>query len=731
MSLVTGSILRTFGRNRFVRALFLSIFLLAIVGAGISSTLYQRTRKEQVAPGIRYYHFGDPVRPVNFDVLRISRREKFLNFHSVLGDNILSGLEPVSNHVKAVDDPSRYPVAAVNGDFYMAGGMPLGLMVADREIVTLPALKSGGRPRAAFVIYTSGQPAISELSYRGSLITHRNTRNRISGVNRPRTGSGILLYNNRFGKATPAGTGALEVVLGSVTGLDRRERWRLTPERKYRGKVTAVRSGGGSTIPRAGAVLSATGNSISALRSLKNGSRVWFRFRRLGGKSQVRTAIGGSPVIVRRGKNLFSPGKGARHPRTVVGYNRKEIYLVVVDGRRAGWSRGMSLYELGELLLRMQCREALNLDGGGSSTMWVRGKLRNKVSDGSERSVSNALVVTSSAPRTGRLQKLVIDPSEVSILTGQKLQLYASGRDKYYNPVPMRSSTEWSTDREIGEMSQDGKFRSASKKARGRIRVRSGGLIHFVDVEVYDEPPIFQIYPNKVHLFGGEKIHFRHIAMDHKALPVVADYARLLRWSVTPALGQIDSTGLLQASNMVAKGKVSLSLGSKVRHAAVTVGTVPKLLHDFEKVSVWNFTSHPDNKLPGSFSITGNAAYRGKRGGMLNYRFDTRFDTEAAYAKSGIKLGAPMAVKVWVKGDGSSHQLRMAYRNKYDGRRTVSFNDGTLALNYWHHAVAKIPPSEEFPITFESIYVLKDQEATWRMSGSISIDDLTGLYPPQ
>ena len=67
--------------------------------------------------------------------------------------------------------------------------------------------------------------------------------------------------------------------------------------------------------------------------------------------------------------------------------------MVAVDGRRSDWSRGMTLYELADLMERARCQGALNLDGGGSTTFVAEGRMLNHPSDGAARRVSNALLV--------------------------------------------------------------------------------------------------------------------------------------------------------------------------------------------------------------------------------------------------------------------------------------------------------------------------------------------------
>ena len=66
---------------------------------------------------------------------------------------------------------------------------------------------------------------------------------------------------------------------------------------------------------------------------------------------------------------------------------------MVVDGRQPGLSMGMTYPELAELMLKFGCTEAVNIDGGGSSTFWLGGKTMNSPSDGRERSIANGLIV--------------------------------------------------------------------------------------------------------------------------------------------------------------------------------------------------------------------------------------------------------------------------------------------------------------------------------------------------
>ena len=111
-------------------------------------------------------------------------------------------------------------------------------------------------------------------------------------------------------------------------------------------------------------------------------------------------AVGGSAVLLKDGKIPTSLNDKTRHPRTCVGYDDQgNAYLVVVDGRRATISNGAYLGDMALILKDFGATEAINLDGGGSSTFVINegGKLnvKNSPSDGSLRYDYNSLIVVS------------------------------------------------------------------------------------------------------------------------------------------------------------------------------------------------------------------------------------------------------------------------------------------------------------------------------------------------
>jgi exopolysaccharide biosynthesis protein len=159
-------------------------------------------------------------------------------------------------------------------------------------------------------------------------------------------------------------------------------------------------------------VLSATGKYQAELLKLKKNQRVVLVSNPtpIEGEpiplriSFVEHAVAGVPRLIKNGKIdiTWEQEKASksfvetRHPRTAVAKMKDGKFLMItVDGRQPGVSVGMSLYELADYLLSIGAVDAMNLDGGGSTTMFLDGRVVNTPSDKEgERKVSDAILVT-------------------------------------------------------------------------------------------------------------------------------------------------------------------------------------------------------------------------------------------------------------------------------------------------------------------------------------------------
>jgi hypothetical protein len=112
--------------------------------------------------------------------------------------------------------------------------------------------------------------------------------------------------------------------------------------------------------------------------------------------TKAYAGVGGSFDFLRDGeiRSFTDPGATNRNPRTAVCFNDNQIDFIVVDGRQPGWSDGMTIDELARFCkVTLSDDNGINQDGGGSSAMWVAGRLVNRPSDGHERAVGNGLMM--------------------------------------------------------------------------------------------------------------------------------------------------------------------------------------------------------------------------------------------------------------------------------------------------------------------------------------------------
>jgi len=174
-----------------------------------------------------------------------------------------------------------------------------------------------------------------------------------------------------------------------------------------------------------------------------------------------------------------------RHPRTAVGRTKQgEVLWITVDGRQPH-SQGASLSELAQIMARYGAVDAINLDGGGSTTLVVRNLIVNSPSDGTERPVSNAWLVYDDAqrPTLPRYTDYRIDPPQASLKVGEQVRFRILRGEQ---PISTWE-TVWGTVG-IGFVDQWGRFR-ALRAGRGVISAYIDGQWLHAPVEVIGDAP--------------------------------------------------------------------------------------------------------------------------------------------------------------------------------------------------------------------------------------------------
>ncbi len=375
----------------------LYVLLCFLAWASLSAQVSWLGIPEAVAPGIDLFKstdvsLVDRAGPIALYMLRLDPARV------TLASGLSNGEVMDAERVDGI--AARYQaVAAVNAGFFNGrNGEPIGVLKVAGELVSDSSVVRG--------IVAIKEPAKGKLELEFDQASARMSLSfkfaggdhtvPIDGVDTTRERGKLMMFTPSYHPDTDTAANGVEWVLGGrplqVTGIHR--------------------DAGRTPIPRGGAVLSYGGlDPPVPLSALAVGTHVtlatsWRTIHGLSAKSleDALHVISGAGLLRRRGQtitnwreteSLLETFIYTRHPRTMIGVDRRgQIWLVAIDGRQPDYSIGMTLPDLVRLSYRLELRDALNLDGGGSTTMVVRGKIVNRPSDpAGPRPVSDAIVV--------------------------------------------------------------------------------------------------------------------------------------------------------------------------------------------------------------------------------------------------------------------------------------------------------------------------------------------------
>ena len=357
---------------------------------------------KKVHDGVEYaqvqYKIGED--PLKINLLRLDLKKVRLDVHHALDKAI--GLETTSSIATR-----KNAVAAINAGFFRLdksewAGDAAGLLMLDGEFVS-----EATNNRIALVLINNEKITSTVLMQHldiGPHIAINKSDEMVKvGINRERKENEIVLFSDDFGATT----------MTSATGVE----ITLTNCKKELCRSLEIREGGNSAIPVGGYVLSLSREYVNkntefltkfrARSANDSGIRILNSMKRdlltklLSFKADITNGV---PQLIKNGKiditweqeKASKSFAETRHPRTAVAKLKDGKFLMMtVDGRQPGVSVGMSLQELAEYLLSIGAVDAMNLDGGGSTTMVLDGQVVNKPSDKEgERKIGDAIVVT-------------------------------------------------------------------------------------------------------------------------------------------------------------------------------------------------------------------------------------------------------------------------------------------------------------------------------------------------
>ena len=329
---------------------------------------YQKNEIREVADGIVYVRLNKIInkRKIKINVAEINR-----NINPNI--EIIPQMASEKMHSrKRINNIAADAKIAVNGTYFKQDtGTPLGVLMINNQIITGPIYD-----RVAFGISDLGFKT-SRVSFEGYIKKDDKIIN-LNNINQPRMMfTQVLVY-------TP------------LWGVKKKKKKKESVHIAVSNNVIKQISSYPINIPRNGYVISAPKDKIAGL---KIGDRLELKYKMNPNWEDVNHIISGGPYLIKNGSVFVDAtsqklnGITGRNPRTAIGYTKDNVMIMVtVDGRKEG-SSGVTLIELGRLMKELGCYEAINLDGGSSTVMYVDGTILSGTNIKNSSSISNALSV--------------------------------------------------------------------------------------------------------------------------------------------------------------------------------------------------------------------------------------------------------------------------------------------------------------------------------------------------
>ncbi|MET9666577.1 phosphodiester glycosidase family protein [Streptomyces sp. NPDC006475] len=692
-----------------------------------------------IAPGVRLTSYD---RLESDTWLRIDALSVDLDGGRVRADYLSSGKvserSTVSRLAAAHDaGPGRRTVAAINADFFDINqtGAPQGPGIKDGKVTHSPA---DGANRAVG-IGPEGAGRVLQLYFEGTL-TLPGGQHPLAAYNAANVPpGGIGAYNAAWGSADRALTVDAATPVAEALVQD--------------GKVVSVTDRPGSgPVADGTTVLVGREAGATALAALRPGDPVSTEYRPRTDSGPVpRTAVGGRELLVVDGtpQNHEGEGNNIAAPRTAVGFSQdgSAMQVITVDGRQTD-SGGVTLTELGLMMQRAGAYSALNLDGGGSSTLLAREpgsdalQVENSPSDGSERTVPNGLAFT--APDgSGRLRGFWVetrtppgsaptaDPVRGGhperVFPGLTRRLTAAGYDESYGPAA--GAPRWRSLRpSVGRVDDRGIFH-ARDSGTAVIRAERAGAQGSAELTVLDDLARIEPTTRRIGLADGDATGsfgiVGHDAQGNSAPVEPADVE--LTYDHTRFDVEDDGAGAFTVTSRTGggAGQITATAAGVTTSLAVSVGLAEQPVSSFDDAGSWTFTHA---RAAGAVA----AAPDGQSGtGLeLTYDFTRSTATRAAYANPPQPIpvpGRPQSFTLWIDGDGNGAWPTLHLKD-------AAGSDQLLRGPYvdwtgWRQVTFSVPAGVAIPLSVHRFY-LAETAAARQYTGRVVIDGLSAQVPP-
>ncbi|MBE2319148.1 phosphodiester glycosidase family protein [Solirubrobacter sp. CPCC 204708] len=483
--------------------------------------------------------------------------------------------------------------------------------------------------------------------------------------------------------------------------------------------VSVATAPGAGEIPEGAFVLIGRDAAADAIKALAPGDAVTLTY---GLKDEVarnlQFAVGGSAPLVLNGAVIPGPNPNDIAPRTAIGFKDggKTMLLVTADGRQSP-VLGVDLNRLARTFVELGADTALNLDGGGSTTMVARAlgdegvTVRNSPSDGFERHDPNGVGVFVT-PGNGAVDELIVTPEEPRVFPGLRRTLKVKAVDNHDTPVA------------AGDVSWTGATNgvvTAPADATGTVSATatSGTVSETKDIRVLGTLDTLELSSARMSFAEAGASFARTLRVqgrDREGFTAPIELADLdLGYDDT--LLEIEQAGDLLRVTPLKPGATMLvvKVAGKEVKLPITVGVVTQTVHTFDRPNEPSFWT-PNGTAPATQQLSMQdgrlkLTYEGRRNMGITIRLDL---TPGRIPLPGQPLR--MRLRLW-----SEHDISLSYLGYFDRDGGANGPLGSPIKKGWNDLVWTFPATTKFPVRINSFQVIETNVAAQK-NGSVIFD---------
>lgn len=445
--------------------------------------------------------------------------------------------------------------------------------------------------------------------------------------------------------------------------------------------------------------------------------------------SDLQMGIGGGGLILKNGQayqgQAHKVSGDKKEPRTIVvnTYTPNEVLLITIDGR-TNQSLGANHTDLIKILQELGAKDAMYLDGGGSTTMVVRNEgdmnltLQNKPSGGSQRNVANGIGVFSTRPQ-GELAKIIIEPSRERTFVGESVPLILKGVDENGNSVVLSSK-----DVSIQVAGVTGNFNGLNftpeSEGDALIMVTAGDVTGTAEIKV-TKPTGLIIEPATLQMDEQTTKQVQVYGVDQEGYKVPITPEKI-KW--TSESGQVTAVGNSITSTKRSVDRLNASYAGVTGKLNVVVGETTVALESFEETTgKWAASS---KAVEGKVEASKEIKYQGNQAIKMTYTFNKDANKQVAYTVFEKPVVIPedaRSLNMWIYANGQGDTLKVQVEDANGQVHYLKLAD-SLSHKGWKYMSVNLPEDMKLPAKMTKLYAYTSGN-TQKRTSAIYIDHVS------